>query len=153
MAVDAQDWVPFVPLGQMGGGDLYAFCPSLATHVETPVTFSWHDANETTVLASSLEAFISRQMLDQAIAFDEDDLQGYASFDELRTDLQRAALIIRPYMAYLARSADGGIRPTAEAANHDAATPVVYYQRATDPSRIRGNPAPGNELRMLKYHV
>ncbi|MGI4737128.1 MAG: SMI1/KNR4 family protein [Janthinobacterium lividum] len=101
LAVDPQDWGPtyqFVPLGQTGGGDLYAFCPSLTAHGETPVTLSLHDANETTVLASSLEAFIFRQMLDRATAFDKYDLEGYANFDELRTDLQRAALTIRPYL-------------------------------------------------------
>jgi hypothetical protein len=71
-----------VPLGQTGGGDLYTFCPSLAAHGDTPVTISWHDANETTVLAPSLETFIFRQMLDRATAFDKYDLEGYADFEE-----------------------------------------------------------------------
>jgi hypothetical protein len=101
LAVDPQDWGPtyqFVPLGQTGGGDLYAFCPSLAEHGDAPVTLSYHDANETTVLAPSLEAFIFRQMLDRATSFDEYDLEGYTNFEELRVDLQRAALTIRPYL-------------------------------------------------------
>jgi hypothetical protein len=96
-----EDWAPgyrFVPLGQTGGGDLYAFCPSLAAGGELPVTLSLHDDNQTTVLAPSLEAFIFREMLDRATSFDQYDLEGYAGFEALRADLQRAAESIRPYL-------------------------------------------------------
>jgi hypothetical protein len=72
-----------------------------------------HDANETTVLAPSLGAFIFRQMLDWATAFDEYDLDGYTDFNELRVDLQRAALTIRPYLrpTWHARLAEVYARP------------------------------------------
>ncbi|OON69468.1 SMI1/KNR4 family protein [Hymenobacter sp. CRA2] len=96
-----EDWDPgcrFVPLGQTGGGDLYAFCPTLAADAELPVTLSLHDDNQTTVVAPSMEAFIFREMLDRATSFDEYALEGYAGFEELRADLLRAAEAIRPYL-------------------------------------------------------
>ena len=89
----------FVPLGQTGGGDLYAFCPSLSgPDGDVPITLSLHDDNQTTVLAPSLEAFLFREMLDRATSFDQYDLQGYVDFEALRADLQRAAEAIRPYL-------------------------------------------------------
>jgi hypothetical protein len=88
----------FVPLGHTGRGDLYAFCPTLAANGETPITFSRHDENATIVLAPSLEAFIFREMLDRATSFDEYDLTGYANFEELRTNLQRAVQSMSPYL-------------------------------------------------------
>ncbi|WP_019946785.1 SMI1/KNR4 family protein [Hymenobacter aerophilus] len=98
---DEEDWgsaYQFVPLGHTGGGDLYAFCPTLVANGETPITLSRHDSNETTVLAPSLEAFIFREMLHRATSFDEYDLTGYAGFEELRGDLQRAVQSISPYL-------------------------------------------------------
>lgn len=88
----------FVPLGHTGAGDLYAFCPSLATDSEVPITLSLHDSNETTVLAPSLEGFIFREMLYRATSFDEYDLEGYTGFEDLRADWQRAAQAITPYL-------------------------------------------------------
>ena len=96
-----EDWgsaYQFVPLGHTGGGDLYAFCPTLAANGETPITLSRHDSNETTALAPSLEAFIFREMLARASSFDEYDLTGYTDFEELRGDLQRAVQSMSPYL-------------------------------------------------------
>ncbi|SET37114.1 SMI1/KNR4 family protein [Hymenobacter actinosclerus] len=101
LLLEQEDWgsaYQFVPLGHTGGGDLYAFCPTLATNGETPITLSRHDSNETTVLAPSLAAFIFREMLARATSFDEYDLAGYAGFEDLRADLQRAAQSISPYL-------------------------------------------------------
>ncbi|GAA4023437.1 hypothetical protein GCM10022409_04110 [Hymenobacter glaciei] len=97
----SEDWGTahgFVPLGHTGGGDLYAFCLTLATDGETPITLSLHDDNKTTVLAPSLEGFIFREMLDRATSFDEYAQEGYAGFEELRADLQRAVQSISPYL-------------------------------------------------------
>lgn len=111
-----EDWgtaYHFVPLGHTGGGDLYAFCPTLATNGETPITLSRHDSNETTVLAPTLEAFIFREMLARATAFEEGDLTGYQDFEELRADLQRAVQSIGPYLrpAWAAQLAEVYARP------------------------------------------
>lgn len=114
------DWGPvyrFVPLGHTGGGDLYAFCPTLApAGGEAPITLSRHDDSTTTVLAPSLDAFIFRKMLDRATSFDEYDLTGYAGFEDLRADLQRAVQSIAPYLkpawgALLAEVYDRPLRP------------------------------------------
>ncbi|WP_046242444.1 SMI1/KNR4 family protein [Hymenobacter terrenus] len=96
-----EGWDPayqFVPLGHTGSGDLYAFCPTLATDGKAPITLSLHDDNETTVLAPTLEAFIFREMLNRATSFDEYDLAQYTDFESLREDLQRAAQSISPYL-------------------------------------------------------
>jgi hypothetical protein len=96
----SEAWGPthrFVPLGQTAGGDSYAFCPTLASAVgDAPITLSRHDENTTAMLAPSLEAFIFREMLDRATFIDEYALEGYADFEDLRANLQRAVQSIAP---------------------------------------------------------
>jgi hypothetical protein len=48
------------------------------------------------MLAPSLEAFIFREMLDRATFIDEYALEGYADFEDLRANLQRAVQSIAP---------------------------------------------------------
>jgi hypothetical protein len=119
----------FVPLGQTGAGDLYAFCPTLAAGGETPIVLALHDENETTVLAPSLEGFIFRMMLDRATHISPNDLTGYADFEEFRVDLQRAAETIRPYLrpAWHGVLAEAYARPVREEAE-ESAPGMPYYR-------------------------
>ena len=50
----------FIPFGQSGAGDLYAFYKNKTNGNETPVVMVWHDENRTEILSKNFEDFIFR---------------------------------------------------------------------------------------------
>jgi len=63
----------FVPFGQTGAGDLYAFYQNIEIEGEHPIVLVWHDCNETQILSKNLEDFIFRMMMEKIVNITEDD--------------------------------------------------------------------------------
>ena len=96
------DWLPehlFVPFGQTGAGDCYAWYPAWAEGDSVPVVLAWHDDNRCECLAPHLEGFLYRQTLEALTYVDPRRAQrrGFTS-DEARQALRANIDVLRPYL-------------------------------------------------------